>query len=126
MVESDVGCPAVICFTSGSTGPVKGVTLSQAALHAQSEAKISKLGYSSSDIYLHTAPLFHVGGLSSALAMLHVGARQILTPKFRAAQAVADVAAHGVTSLIAVPAALHDMGIQQQQQQQQQSPMSRL
>ena len=90
-------------------GPVKGVTLSQAALHAQSEAKIAKLGYSASDIYLHTAPLFHVGGLSSALAMLHVGARHILTPKFSPAQAVAAAARHHVTSLIAVPAALHDM-----------------
>ncbi|KAK9834114.1 hypothetical protein WJX84_003504 [Apatococcus fuscideae] len=101
--------PAVICFTSGSTGPVKGVTLSQAALHAQSEAKIARLDYAASDVYLHTAPMFHVGGLSSALAMLHVGACQILTPKFSPTQAVSDIVRHGATSLIAVPAALHDL-----------------
>ena len=68
-------------------GPVKGVTLSQAGLHAQSEAKIARLDYAASDVYLHTAPMFHVGGLSSALAMLHVGACQILTPKFSPTQA---------------------------------------
>ena len=90
-------------------GAVKAVTLSQAALHAQSEAKIARLACSPLDVYLHTAPMFHVGGLSSALAMLHVGARHILTPKFSPAQAVSDMATHCVTSLSAVPAALHDM-----------------
>ena len=90
-------------------GPVKAATLSQAALHAQSEAKIARLGFSASDVYLHTAPMFHVGGLSAALAMLHAGARHILMPKFSPAQAVSDISTYGVTSIIAVPAALHDL-----------------
>ena len=40
-------------------------------------------GYSADDVYLHAAPLFHIGGLCSALAMLAAGARHVFLPRFR-------------------------------------------
>ncbi len=40
------------------------------------------VGYANHDTYVHTAPLFHVGGLSSALAILTVGAMQVVLPRF--------------------------------------------
>ncbi len=43
----------------------------------QTLAKLLAVGYSSSDIYLHCAPLFHIGGLSSALAVLAAGAMHV-------------------------------------------------
>jgi acyl-activating enzyme 14 len=52
---------AFICFTSGTTGAPKGAALSHAALHFQSLAKLATVGYSRRDVYLHMAPLFHVG-----------------------------------------------------------------
>ncbi len=50
--------------------------LSHAAIHAQSLAKLATIGYGPIDTYLHLAPLFHVGGLSSAHAALMAGCAQ--------------------------------------------------
>jgi long-subunit acyl-CoA synthetase (AMP-forming) len=52
---------AVICFTSGSTAAAKAVALSHTALHCQSMAKMAVVGYSAADIFMHLAPLHHVG-----------------------------------------------------------------
>ena len=40
-------------------------------------AKLVEVGYRDNDVYLHCAPLFHIGGLSSALALLMVGGLQV-------------------------------------------------
>ena len=72
---------AAICFTSGTTGAPKGAVLSHAALHAQATAKMAAVGYCREDIYLHCAPLFHVGGLSAATAVLTAGGCQVGRPK---------------------------------------------
>jgi|APGre2960657404_1045060.scaffolds.fasta_scaffold23542_2 acyl-activating enzyme 14 len=72
---------AVLCFTSGTTGAPKAVALSHAAFHGQSLAKLAAAGYGPADVYLHAAPLFHVGGLSSAFAMLMAGAAHVLMPR---------------------------------------------
>ena len=50
--------------------PAQAARLTHSALRAASAAKLAVVGYSRSDTYLHLAPLFHVGGLSSALAVL--------------------------------------------------------
>ncbi|CAK8531127.1 unnamed protein product [Lathyrus sativus] len=94
----------IICFTSGTTGKPKGVTISHEALIIQSLAKIAIVGYSEDDVYLHTAPLCHIGGLSSAMAMLMVGGCHVFMPKFDAELAVDAVEQHTVTSFITVPA----------------------
>ncbi|KAL5097687.1 hypothetical protein RYX36_002014 [Vicia faba] len=94
----------IICFTSGTTGKPKGVTISHEALIIQSLAKIAIVGYSEDDVYLHTAPLCHIGGLSSAMAMLMVGGCHVFMPKFDAELAVGAIEQHAVTSFITVPA----------------------
>ncbi|KAI5446811.1 hypothetical protein KIW84_014594 [Lathyrus oleraceus] len=94
----------IICFTSGTTGKPKGVTISHEALIIQSLAKIAIVGYSEDDVYLHTAPLCHIGGLSSAMAMLMVGGCHVFMPKFDAELAVDAIEQHTVTSFITVPA----------------------
>eukprot|EP00775_Hariotina_reticulata_P003283 gene3283-3560_t len=46
----------------------------------QSLCKLVRVGYCSSDVYLHLAPLFHIGGLSSALAVLLAGGQHVMMP----------------------------------------------
>ncbi|WJX23222.1 o-succinylbenzoate--CoA ligase [Trifolium repens] len=94
----------IICFTSGTTGKPKGVTITHEALIIQSLAKIAIVGYSEDDVYLHTAPLCHIGGLSSAMAMLMVGGCHVFMPKFDAKLAVGAIERYAVTSFITVPA----------------------
>ncbi|KAL1205060.1 2-succinylbenzoate--CoA ligase, chloroplastic/peroxisomal [Cardamine amara subsp. amara] len=99
----------VICFTSGTTGRPKGVTISHMAFITQSLAKIAIVGYGEDDVYLHTSPLVHIGGLSSAMAMLMVGACHILLPKFDAETALQVMEQHRVTCFITVPAMMADL-----------------
>ncbi|KAJ0237823.1 2-succinylbenzoate--CoA ligase [Hirschfeldia incana] len=99
----------VICFTSGTTGRPKGVTISHLAFITQSLAKIAVVGYGEDDVYLHTSPLVHIGGLSSAMAMLMVGATHVLLPKFDAETALQATEQHHVTCFITVPAMMADL-----------------
>ena len=69
------GGVALICFTSGTSGRSKGAMITHTALLGQAMAKVIMASYSSRDTYLHTAPLFHIGGLSYAIALMSVGAR---------------------------------------------------
>ncbi|CAL1402865.1 unnamed protein product [Linum trigynum] len=100
---------AIVCFTSGTTGKPKGAVISHSALIVQSLAKVAIVGYSEEDVYLHLAPLCHIGGLSSALTMLMVGACHVLIPKFEATAAVDAIEKHSVTSFITVPTIMVDL-----------------
>ncbi|KAG8365667.1 hypothetical protein BUALT_Bualt18G0130200 [Buddleja alternifolia] len=100
---------AIICFTSGTTGRPKGVTIGHSALVVQSLAKIAIVRYDEDDVYLHTAPLCHIGGISSAMAVLMAGGCHVIIPKFEANIAIEAIREHNVTSLIIVPTMMADL-----------------
>ena len=82
-VQSLDNSDALILFTSGSTGGPKGVRLSNRALFSQSIAKIlPPCSYSpETRMVASTVPYFHIGGLSSALAIILAGGMLIDPPK---------------------------------------------
>ena len=100
---------AIICFTSGTTGQPKGALISHTALHCQAMAKLMVVGYNRYDVYLHAAPLFHIGGLSSAIAVLMAGGTHVFMRRFNAAEALGIITQHQITSFIAVPAMMADL-----------------
>ncbi|KAL3157069.1 hypothetical protein ABBQ38_001316 [Trebouxia sp. C0009 RCD-2024] len=100
---------AIICFTSGTTGQPKGVLISHTALHCQAIAKLMVVGYNSHDVYMHAAPLFHIGGLSSAIALLMAGGTHVFMGRFNAAGSLSIIARYQVTAFIAVPAMMADL-----------------
>ena len=100
---------ATICFTSGTTGRPKGALISHTALHCQAMAKLMVVGYNHHDIYLHAAPLFHIGGLSSAVAVLMAEGIHVFMGRFNAAASLNVIAQHQITSFIAVPAMMADL-----------------
>ncbi|KAK3120949.1 hypothetical protein QOZ80_8BG0643850 [Eleusine coracana subsp. coracana] len=100
---------ALICFTSGTTGQPKGVAISHTSLIIQSLAKIAIVGYGEDDVYLHTAPLCHIGGISSCMAILMAGGCHVLIPKFDTKLAFDAIREHRVTSFITVPAIMADL-----------------
>jgi acyl-activating enzyme 14 len=83
--------------------------LSHASINHQSLVKLAVVQYSSSDTYLHMAPLFHIGGLSSAFAVLMAGGAHVFMPRYSPATALQLIQQHHVTSLIAVPAMMQDL-----------------
>ena len=91
------------CFTSGTTGKPKAVMLTHDGVCAASRAKHEVIGYERGDTYLHCAPLFHVGGLSSAHASLAVGSKHVFMPKFDVKDALRLIDQERVTAFIAVP-----------------------
>jgi malonyl-CoA/methylmalonyl-CoA synthetase len=78
---------ASILYTSGTTGKSKGAMLSHGNLGANALALQKAWQWQSSDVLLHTLPLFHVHGLfiSSHVALLS-GSRMIFLSKFDAKQ----------------------------------------
>ena len=100
---------ALICFTSGTTGQPKAALISHTALDHQSAAKIQVVGYHAQDRYLHAAPLFHIGGLSSAMAVMKAGGTHIFMGKFSAKATLNAIRQHQITAIIAVPAMIADL-----------------
>ncbi|MFF3836577.1 acyl-CoA synthetase [Streptomyces sp. NPDC001930] len=55
--------PALIVYTSGTTGPPKGVLLSRRAIAASLDALADAWSWTADDVLVHALPLFHVHGL---------------------------------------------------------------
>ncbi|MFF4171898.1 acyl-CoA synthetase [Streptomyces sp. NPDC001744] len=59
----DPESPALIVYTSGTTGPPKGVLLSRRAVAASLDALAGAWAWTADDVLVHALPLFHVHGL---------------------------------------------------------------
>ncbi|WP_329052704.1 AMP-binding protein [Amycolatopsis sp. NBC_01488] len=96
---------AVVSYTSGTTGPPRGVMLSHRALLAN----LAQLGgvegvLTHDDRVLITIPLFHVYGLGPGLLQaVSAGATAVLSERFEAQRTLDDCAEHGVTTITGVP-----------------------
>ncbi|MER5207896.1 acyl-CoA synthetase [Streptomyces sp. NPDC002825] len=55
--------PALVVYTSGTTGPPKGVLLSHRAVAASLDALAEAWAWTEDDVLVHALPLFHVHGL---------------------------------------------------------------
>jgi fatty acid CoA ligase FadD36 len=95
--------PALILYTSGTTGPPKGVMLSAAAIAADLDLLAEAWAWTPDDVLVHGLPLFHVHGLIlGVLGALRVGGRLIHTGRPTPA-AYAAAARQGGTLFFGVP-----------------------
>ena len=96
--------PAILGYTSGTTGAPKGAVLTHANLLAGAEALRRAWGWTSEDRLVLALPLFHMHGLGVGLhGTLHAGASAILQPSFSPQGVIAAVREHGATMFFGVP-----------------------
>ena len=100
---TDPAADWALLFTSGTTGKPKAAQLTVAALDALARASAENLGPRPADRWLCNLPLFHVGGLGTAVRCAHDGATLVLHPRFDAGAMVRAVREDGIThgSLVA-------------------------
>jgi long-chain acyl-CoA synthetase len=91
--------PAIILYTSGSTGAAKGVLLSQGATDFALESwKTPVMDLAEDDIVLSALPLAHsLGIFGSVMAPLLAGARVVFLPRFAVEDALDIIAREKIT-----------------------------
>ncbi|WP_017555632.1 AMP-binding protein [Nocardiopsis baichengensis] len=94
---------ALIMYTSGTTGPPKGVLLPRRAVAAGLDGLAEAWGWTGDDVLVHGLPLFHVHGLVLGLfGALRTGSPLVHTVRPRP-QAYAAAAQAGGTLFFGVP-----------------------
>lgn len=105
--EIDLDREHALLFTSGTTGPAKGVVLTHENQLASAEASRAHLGSRPDDRWLLCLPLFHVGGMAIPLRA-SIDAQCVVVHQSFDAEAVAKALFEEQITLISmVPTMLH-------------------
>jgi fatty-acyl-CoA synthase len=105
--HTDLACPLLIVYTSGTTGRPKGAVLRQEALLWNGVMSQHMHGLSSADHVLTVLPFFHVGGLNILTTpALHHGATVTIHSRFTPEATLATIARERPTLTVLVPATI--------------------
>lgn len=105
--EPSPDAPALIVYTSGTTGPPKGAVLPRRAITSTLDALEDAWQWTADDVLVHALPLFHVHGLIlGILGPLRRGGEVRHLGRF-ATQGVARELESGATMLFGVPTMYH-------------------
>jgi malonyl-CoA/methylmalonyl-CoA synthetase len=105
--EPPEDAPAIVVYTSGTTGPPKGAVLPRRAIASNLDALAEAWEWTGDDVVAHGLPLFHVHGLIlGTLGPVRRGGSVHHLGRFSAGAAAAALAS-GATMLFAVPTMYH-------------------
>jgi malonyl-CoA/methylmalonyl-CoA synthetase len=100
--------PALICFTSGTTGSPKGAVLRHSNLLAATASVVAAWRWTPEDRLVHALPIFHAHGLCVGVyGTLLAGGSAVLLPGFDPAAVLDAAAGHGASLFFGVPTMFH-------------------
>ncbi len=103
-LDSEHDGPAMIAYTSGTTGVPKGALLSAGNLLAGARALVDAWGWTPADVLIHALPMFHMHGLGAGLnGTFTAGASLIVVPRFDVADLVEVLRTNKPTMFFGVP-----------------------
>ena len=104
LAERQPSDPAVILFTSGTSGGSKAAVLTHGSIAAAARNAADALGFGPTDVVLGAAPFSHVLGQSTGLvATLATGGTVAIVSRFDPAQTLETMVETGTTVLLGVP-----------------------
>jgi long-chain acyl-CoA synthetase len=119
MVEVSPSDVIVQMYTSGTTGHPKGVQLSHFALYAHDKYRaehpdefdpgMAWNDWGPKDVSLVTMPVFHISGTGWGIVGLYNGGRSIVLSQFDPGEVLSIIERYGVTKLVLVPTAIHQL-----------------
>lgn len=102
---------ALIGFTTGSTGPAKGVETTYAMAMALANAVQTHNNVTSDDVQLLTSPFFGLLGMMMGNTCVIPQMNPTKPAQVHAPYIIDAIEKHGVTGMFASPALLHNLGI---------------
>ena len=104
-VDVEPDSPAVILYTSGTTGNPKGVTLTHRNFHFQCNTVArSLIPFTHEDLAVGVLPLYHVYGLANALvACMNFGGCFVLVPQYSPQNLLHAITENNATIMPAIP-----------------------
>ncbi|MFW0888003.1 UNVERIFIED_CONTAM: AMP-binding protein [Pseudomonas sp. JL1] len=98
------GAPALIIFTSGTTGKPKGAVLGHAGVVNNARFTQARIGMSEGAVWLNPLPMFHVGGsVTMTLSCIANLGTQVLLPEFSPEAMLDALQRYRVNMTMAVP-----------------------
>ena len=91
---------ATVMYTSGTTGPSKGVLVPWAQLHATASTSIFTGDFGADDAYYLPFPLFHISGKGPVYTFALVGGRVVMRPSFNTSAFWDDIRRYRCTTTL--------------------------